>query len=515
MKRRCFVRRRVKKNAAPRLIISGLRGGSGKTLIALGLARALAQDGLRLKPFKKGPDYIDAAWLGLAARRPASNLDLFFLPPPRLRAFFSEAFAGDGADFALIEGNRGLFDGRDARGSCSTAELARVLRCPLVLVLDCTKMTRTAAALVQGVAAFERDLPLAGVILNRIGSDRHGAQVRRALEQCFVPVLGALPRLRENPLPERHMGLILHADESARAEEAEKTLDILAARVREYLDLERILRLARQAPALPVADIRKAGPERLCSGAASKRGEFSARDESGLAPDTPVSEKVGWRQAVRIQPALPRIGYVRDAALWFYYEENLDALRRAGAELVRLSLAQGRNWPELDGMYLGGGFPEECAGDFAPAFEQLRGYAEKSLPVYAECGGFLLLTQSLEREGVCRPMAGVFPVRARFYERPQGLGYVEAEVTRANPFHPVGTVLRGHEFHYTRCEFLPGARPEATLRLRCGKGMGEGVDGFLHKSVFAAYTHIFAPAVPHWAERFVAAARRSRDERRF
>jgi cobyrinic acid a,c-diamide synthase len=275
--------------------------------------------------------------------------------------------------------------------------------------------------------------------------------------------------------------------------------------VREHLDLERILRLARQAPALPGTGIRRAVPERIRSGDGPEHGEFSARDVSAL-PSAPVSEgKAGRIRPVRVPP---RIGYVRDAALWFYYEENLQALRLAGAELVRLSLAQGRDWPELDGLYLGGGFPEECAVDLAPGLERLRDYAENGLPVYAECGGFLLLTQSLERGDAGRPMAGIFPVRARFYDRQQGLGYVEAEVMRPNPFHPVGIVLRGHEFHYTRCEFVPGARPEAALRLRCGKGMGEGVDGFIHKSVFAAYTHIFAPAAPHWAERFVAAVQR-------
>jgi cobyrinic acid a,c-diamide synthase len=462
-------------NNVPRLIVSGLRGGSGKTLLSLGLARALTQDGFCLKAFKKGPDYIDAAWLGLAAGRSAANLDLFFLPPERLLFLFSRALSPDGgegaANFALIEGNRGLFDGRDPEGSCSTAALARVLRSPVLLSLDCTKMTRTAAAVVAGVNAFEPDLPPLGIVLNKTGSERHASRVRRAVEHyCPTPVLGALPRLKENPLPERHMGLALDTEEAGQLARVERLLDTLAEIVRDNLDLKRLLLLAASAPALPPAE------------------DF---------------------RPPAVTPAVPsRIGYVKDAALWFYYEENLEALRRAGAELVRLSLLDDRNWPELDGLYLGGGFPEDFAArlSVSPKLALLKDCARQGMPVYAECGGFLLLAHSLEREGQSHPMAGLFPVRAFFHERPQGLGYVEASAVLPNPFHPVGTPFTGHEFHYTRCVPLAEAEPEPVLRLLCGSGIGGGVDGLTYKNVFACYTHIFAPAVPHWAGRFTAAA---------
>ena len=463
---------------APRLTIYGLRGGAGKTLLALGLARALARDGLRLKPFKKGPDYIDAAWLGLAAGRPATNLDPFFLSPQELRALFLHAFAlpgsdGKAADFALIEGNRGLFDGRDLAGSCSTAALARTLHSPILLSLDCTKITRTAAALVQGILSFEPDLPIVGVVLNKLGSERHEALVRRAIEHyCPVPVLGALPRLPGDPLPERHMGLVLRQSTETQRADAETRLDALADAMRTYLDLDRIRQLAQEALPLP-------------------------------------NEKMFWQEA---SPALagvrPRIGYVRDAALWFYYEENLEALRQAGAEVIRLSLFDGEAWPGLDGLYLGGGFPEDFCAELAvsPKLALIKKYAEQGMPIYAECGGFLLLAASMEHQGNSYPMAGVLPVRASFHERPQGLGYVEAVVVLSNPFHPQHAALKGHEFHYTRCEFLPNARTEYALQLGCGKGMGEAGDGLLYKSTFASYMQIFAPAVPHWAERFVVAA---------
>ncbi|MDR0466006.1 MAG: cobyrinate a,c-diamide synthase [Deltaproteobacteria bacterium] len=461
---------------APRLTISGLRGGAGKTLLALGISRALAQDGARLKPFKKGPDYIDAAWLGLAAGRPAANLDLFFLPPQELRALFLHAFAlpddkGEPADFALIEGNRGLFDGRDLEGSCSTAALARALQSPILLSLDCTKTTRTVAALVHGILGFEPDLPIAGVVLNKVGSERHSALIRRAIEHyCPVPVLGALPRLDGNPLPERRSGLVFRQTTAGRRRDAETRLDALAATMREHLDLHRIRRLAQAAPPLP--------------------GEKMRRRE---------------RSPVRVRP---RIGYVRDAALWFYYEENLEALRQAGAELVRLSLMDGEAWPKLDGLYLGGGFPEDFRAELADSAKLplLKEYAEQGMPIYAEGGGFLLLMSFLEHQGKSYPMAGVFPVRAAFHKRPQGLGYVEAAVVLPNPFHPQHAAIIGHEFHYTRCELLPGARAEHVLQLGCGAGMGRGGDGLVHNAAFASYMHIFAPAVPHWAERFVDAA---------
>ena len=466
----------------PRLVISALRGGAGKSLLTLGLARALVQDGVCLKAFKKGPDYIDAAWLSLAARRPASNLDPFFLPPERLRALFAHALTScqgmQTADFALIEGNRGLFDGRDLEGSCSTAELARIVQSPILLSLDCTKMTRTAAAVLGGLLAFEKDVHIAGVVLNKLGSERHASLVRSAIEHyCSVPVFGALPRMPKNPLPERHMGLALHAGEEAGQEAAHALLDELAAYLRKHLDIGSIVQVAQAAPSLP--DCAPLWPE----------------------PRPPAF-------AVR-----PRIGYVCDAALWFYYQENLEALEKAGAELVRLSLLDSQPWPQLDALYLGGGFPEDFCAELGATrkLELLREYAELGMPIYAECGGMLLLVRGLERQGRNYPMAGIFPLQAHFYAQPQGLGYTEATVVRDNPFHPQGSRLRGHEFHYTRCvaEKVVPDLPYA-LRLDCGAGLipglSPGLDGLSYKAVFASYMHIFAPAVPHWARRFIEAA---------
>ncbi len=470
----------------PRLVLAGLSGGSGKTILSLGLCRAFRAAGLAVQPFKKGPDYIDAAWLGLAAGRNTANLDPFLLPQDRLLSLFLEKSRS--ADISVIEGNRGIFDGMDTRGSCSTAALARTLDAPVVLILDATKMTRTAAAIVAGVAAFEPGLNLAGVIVNRTAGERHRRIVRECIESLArVPVLGMLPKLPENPIPERHMGLVSDREHGG----TEAILDNLAAFVRQGVDLDRLLDIARSAPPLP---------------------------DENLTDSTSLPEPVGGR---------PVIGVVRDAALWFYYPENLEALERAGAEIAFVSLLDSAPWPKLHGLYLGGGFPETQAAALAAntaTRERVRALAAAGLPIYAECGGFMYLCQGLDLGGTVHAMAGVFPLTTTLCARPQGLGYSRARVVRENPFHPLGAILCGHEFHYSRCQAAigPCAGPEAgvpdpdsfALAMERGAGMLGGRDGLVFRNTFAAYTHIHAAGVLHWAPNFVAAALRYRDRDR-
>ncbi len=458
----------------PRLVISGLSGGSGKTLVSLGLSRLFQRRGLAVQACKKGPDYIDYAWLALASKRPAACLDPYFLDDEQLLRQFCRVCARRPADLAVIEGNRGLFDGRDVEGTCSTAHVARLLKAPVVLTMNCAKMTRTAAAIVAGMANFEPGLHLAGVMLNNVAGERHGTMLRRAIESYTdIPVLGILPRLGKNPLPERHMGLSLDAADA----EADAVLDILADMLEQHTDAGNLLSLARSAPALP-----------------------DLPEEPPSLPDASASK--------------PRIGYVQDRALWFYYEENLEALRDAGAELVRLDLFDKTPWPQLDGLYIGGGYPELFADEISrsPHLAEIRSMSLANRPIYAECGGFMLLCDALILDDGTRPMAGLFPPRPRFFRRPQGLGYVTARVVTDNPFHPRGSVWRGHEFHYSRCEWPTGPKPSCCLTLSPGTGMYEenGVrfDGLLSQRTFACWTHIFAPAVPHWARNFVEACRR-------
>lgn len=387
------------------------------------------------------------------------------MTPDTLRALFWDRARG--FDLALVEGNRGLFDGKDAEGSCSSAELARLLHIPVVLVLDCTKMTRTAAAVVAGVAGFEPGLRLAGVVLNRTAGERHRSILRQAIERYTdVPVLGALPKISPDPIPERHMGLISNREFSGQ----EEVLDSLARVVRDNLDLPRVLDAARSAPPAP-------------------------RSVPPLWPDPARSGRA-------------HIGFVRDAALWFYYPENLEALERAGAALHEISLLTPEPWPEMHGLYLGGGFPETQAEALAqgPGLLRLRELHAQGLPIYAECGGFMVLCRSLKAGDITYPMAGVLPVDTVLCERPQGLGYVEAEVVRDTPFHPRGALLLGHEFHYSRCLAPEDADLPFALAIRRGQGMTPLNDGLTLGNTFAAYTHIHALAAPWWAEGFVAAA---------
>ncbi|WP_126381526.1 cobyrinate a,c-diamide synthase [Desulfovibrio ferrophilus] len=450
----------------PRLVVTGLSGGAGKTINSLGLARAWSEAGKTVSPFKKGPDYIDAVWLGLAARRPSSNLDPYFMQPETIRSLF--AHRAHLADVAVIEGNRGLYDGMDVDGSCSTAELARILDAPVLLSMDCTKMTRTAAAVLSGIAGFEDGVNLGGVILNRTASERHRSILTSSIEQYTdVPVLGALPKISPDPIPERHMGLISNREYDGQ----EEILSNLARLMRDNCDLERIWELACSAGPL-----------------------------TGVAPLWPEASK----------PAEVTIGYVRDAALWFYYEENLEALSRAGAKLVELSLLDDSPWPEIHGLYLGGGFPETLAEDLASRCEmgqRVRSLSEAGLPIYAECGGFMFLTESVTWGDKTWPMAGVIPVRTDLCKRPHGLGYVRAEVLQDNPYHPKGSVLVGHEFHYSQClsDATADALPMA-LRMERGTGMIGGFDGYMVRNTFACYTHIHALGTPWWAENFVKTA---------
>jgi cobyrinic acid a,c-diamide synthase len=478
-----------------------MSGGGGKTLLSLGVVRILRRMGFVVKPFKKGPDYIDAAWLSLAAGQPATNLDPWFLPPDRLRSLFAYAMGHNEGQHAqadcaghigIIEGNRGLYDGLDVDGSCSTAELARALTCPVLLSLNCAKMTRTAAALVQGVCRFEPGVEVCGLVLNQVGSPRHETALRLALEAYTdVPVLGALPRLAINPLPERHMGLASYGE--GLSQKAENILDGLADFVGSHADVLAVLAAARAASPLP-------------EGKPFWRDAESSRPEKGTFGEDKFLRLAGGGKTKNSRK--PRVGYVHDAALWFYYRENLEALSRAGAEMIRLSLFDGRAWPELDGLYLGGGFPEDMTAQLcaSPHMARLREMAEQGMPVYAECGGFMLLAREIARDGQSWKMSGVFPVTAHFFAKPQGLGYVRATVARQNPWFAEGVSLRGHEFHYSRCEWS-GEPPVAVLRLEQGTGMGtvdgKACDGLAANNVFAAYTHIFAPAVPSWAHNFM------------
>jgi cobyrinic acid a,c-diamide synthase len=455
--------------AAPRVVIAGLSGGGGKTLVSVGVLAAWRRSGHAVAAFKKGPDYIDAAWLTRAAGAPCRNLDLFLMPPDAIRRSVA-AGAGRGA-VAVIEGNRGLFDGVDARGTFSTAELAKLIGAPVVLVVDCTKATRTAAAVVLGCQRLDPDVTLAGVILNRVSGGRHEAVLREAVREISgVPVLGALPRLDHHPFPERHLGLVPpeeHAGLDAAVAEAARIAE-------EHLDLAGLWEVARRAPALDAPPAPHGAP----------------------APATGV-----------------RVGVFRDAAFQFYYPENLEALIRAGATLVEISPLADAALPAVDALYIGGGFPETLArtlADNAPFRASVRGAVDAGLPVYAECGGAVFLGTALTVDGRVYPMAAALPAAFGFGAKPQGHGYAEVETVAPNPFFAVGESLRGHEFHYTRLTSRLGEDVRFAFRVRRGYGFDGERDGLCHQNVLASYTHVHALGAASWAPSLVAAAVRHR-----
>ena len=475
--------------AVPRLLVAGLRGGGGKTLLSLGLAASFRSRGHVVAPFKKGPDYIDAAWLTRAAHRPCRNLDLFlFESLVALRSFRANSFD---ADLAIIEGNRGLFDGMDPEGSFSSAELAKLLKAPVLLSVDVTKTTRTAAAQVLGCQTLDPAVHLAGVVLNRVAGVRHEAILRTTIEGiCGIPVLGAIPRLREDPFPERHLGLVPPQETEKVEDPIEKVREV----AERYLDLEGILSLAREASSAPLA------PE-------GNGGKVHVHSSNGPTDKSPAEALDGPKV---------RIGVFRDSAFQFYYPENLEGLAEAGGTLFEVSPLEDSTLPEVDALYLGGGFPETLATGLSgnvPFMKSLREAAFSGLPIYAECGGSVYLGEALHYQGNRFQMAGVLPVQYGFQAKPSGHGYTVLETIRENPFFPVGQTLRGHEFHYTYMLSPEAGDLTFVFRMHRGYGYGGERDGLCRHNVLALYTHVHASGTIECGPALIRRALRFRGSR--
>jgi cobyrinic acid a,c-diamide synthase len=420
-----------------------------------------------VRAFKKGPDYIDAAWLTWAAGSPARNLDTYLMGFTTAAASFAGNAVSDGLN--VVEGNRGVFDGMDVAGTHSSAALAKALAAQVLLVLNVTKVTRTAAAYVLGAQKLDPDLNIAGLVLNYVNGKRHEQIVRDAIASvCDIPVVGVVPRLDAVGLvPERHLGLVTPA-EHGEPGTLERTL---LNEVAPGLDIEAILRIASAAGELAVAAV---APAQLPDG-------------SGL-----------------------KIGYFKDAAFSFYYAENLEALERSGAELAPISpLAAAALPADLSALYIGGGFPEVHASALAANsgfLRSLHGAAQNGLPIYAECGGLMVLARAIVWQGSRYPMAAILPFDAQVCSRAQGHGYAELAIDRANPYFANGLTVRGHEFHYSKIVVENGGL-ETAGAMRRGQGIGQGRDGVIFKNVWAGYTHIHALATPEWAGGILRAAR--------
>lgn len=461
----------------PGVVIAGLRGGSGKTIISLGITAAWIAKNVAVAPFKKGPDYIDAGWLSRAAGRPCYNLDTYLCAQSVVQD--SYRLHTRSCDIAMVEGNRGLFDGIDIDGTTSTSELAKLLDLPVVLVLDCTKSTRTMAAVLMGCMQFDPHINICGVILNRLAGTRHEGKVRANIERfCNIPVLGALPKLKQEDFPERHMGLVTSE------EHQESDVSLIRARqvALDHIDVDELFRLVT-----------------------SFRGQgMSVVDNARSVPEISTTETQDDNPIVTI-------GVVRDSAFQFYYPDNIEALENLGATIKFISPLSQSDIPKVDAIYMGGGFPETHATQLSAnqTFrDNLKALSRKGLPIYAECGGLIFLGSSICLEDVVYPMAGILPLRFGLSKRPQGHGYTEVEVVNENPFYAKGEVVRGHEFRYSKVLSIDYDDTAMAFRMIRGKGIIEKKDGFFKDNTFGTYTHIHALGATGWAPSLIAQAKR-------
>lgn len=458
----------------PRIIFAGLKGGSGKTTISLGVISYLKNKrGLSVIPFKKGPDFIDSGWLSLAAQKPCYNLDPFLLSKEKVLESFLFHHTGD---IAVVEGNRGLYDGMDIDGSFSTAELSKTIKAPIILIVDCTKVTRTVAAMVLGCVNFDKDVDIKGVILNQVSSSRHESVIRGAIEKyCPVKVIGSVPRLRSDKFPERHMGLLPYQEHYDRDEAISFAEEIVG----KYIDVDKLVHISKNA--IPLN---------------------SEINES--------SNKYSVNEV--------KIGVIRDSAFQFYYPENLEELQKNGAELIFIDSTKDNSLPDIDGLYIGGGFPETNAIRLAEnkAFrDSVRKKAEMGLPIYAECGGLMFLGEYIIVDNKKFPMVGLLPLGFRMKKHPDAHGYTIVEVNRQNPFYPVETIIHGHEFHYSFAETFDEEKKGKdeiyfAFKMKRGNGIRNGLDGICYKNVLASYTHIHAFGVNEWAKGFINIAKKFR-----
>jgi cobyrinic acid a,c-diamide synthase len=449
----------------PRLVVGAASSGSGKTTLALALAAAFRARGLRIATFKCGPDYLDPGYHARASGGASHNLDGWMMGEAAVLATFARA--GRGADLAVIEGVMGLFDGASPTSEAgSTAQLAKWLDAPVVAVLDASGMARTAAAVAGGLAAFDPGVRVGALVCNRIGGRGHLDLLRQAV--AAPPVLGGLPARPELAFPERHLGLVTAAEALG-----DGVIAGWARIAEEWLDLDALLALARSAPALEL-------------------------------PDPPAR---GAGRGAR--PPRCRIGVARDEAFHFYYEDNLGRLEAAGAELVPFSPVHDAGLPPVDGLLLGGGYPEVHAEALAanrPMLVAVRALAAARRPIYAECGGLMYLASAIRTvDGREHAMVGLLPGVAVVHERLQALGYAEVTTRAPTALGPAGLRFRGHEFRNSDLEVAPSV-PRAYDVSRLGGAPRE--EGYALGSVLASYVHAHWASCPAAAEAFVAACAR-------
>ena len=447
--------------------ISAAHKSSGKTTISLGLCAALTAKNLKIRPFKKGPDYIDPMWLAKASGYDCHNLDFNTMETSEIQQTFHEY--SKGCDISLIEGNKGLYDGLDLDGSNSNAALAILINAPVILVIDARGMTRGIAPLILGYQAFEPKLKIAGVILNQLGGSRHESKLRAVIDHYTdVPVIGAVHRDKELEIVERHLGLI----PSNEMDQAQQRIEKVGQLIAEQVDLESLIQIANKASVPELPETRQ--------------------QVTSFKLNTPC-----------------RIGIAKDAAFGFYYPGDLDAFKQAGAELVYIDTLNDKSLPDIDGLFIGGGFPETqmAALESNTSMRQsIREAIDAGLPVYAECGGLMYLTRSLSWKDEKCEMVGAIPADTLMHARPKGRGYVKIRETEEHPW-PMAESMKGpgeiaaHEFHYSSLENCDTVKYAYDV-LR-GTGIDGSHDGIIHKNVLGCYAHLHDVIQNHWVQRFL------------
>jgi cobyrinic acid a,c-diamide synthase len=458
------------------IYISAAHKSSGKTTVSIGLARALVEEGVSLQTFKKGPDYIDPLWLGAAAGGACYNLDFYTQSREEILACYSNRMLDKG--MALIEGNKGLYDGLDIEGSNSNAAMAAFLSIPVVLVINCRGMTRGIAPLLLGYQAFDTQIEIAGVILNQVGGVRHESKLREVVEHYTdIPVLGALQADDRLQIDERHLGLI----PSNEAQESERMIACLAGIVRQSVDLERIIAIAGTA---------------------------------AQPPPTPMQKTLYSPKESTV-----RIGYARDRAFGFYYPDDMERMQALGVDLIPFDTVNDSHLPDIDGIFIGGGFPETAMEALEANTSMRRAIAdfiEQGGPVYAECGGLMYLTRSLSWKGKKCRMAGIIPADTVMHEKPQGRGYVRLRERGNSPWPEADPEvsspdeISAHEFHYSALEGLTAAPGDFAYEVLRGTGIDGSNDGYIYKNLLASYTHMRSVGGNNWVGRFVAHVRACR-----
>ena len=444
----------------PRVVIGATKSGSGKTTIVTGLLAALRQRGLRVQPYKVGPDYIDPGYHRLASGQSSHNLDSWLMSMDTMVEVFASSAAQ--ADLAVIEGVMGLYDGGN-KGISSTAEIAKRLAAPVVLVLDCKSMGASAAAEALGFKLYDPAVKLAGVILNRLGSDNHERIIREAMEQLDIPVLGAVRRNDELIMPERHLGLLPVEENQEQA-----VINRMGQAMAAQLDLEKIIRIGEQAEALKVED--------------------------------KSSRETGVPQV--------RIGLARDEAFSFYYPESVGVLEKMGAEIVEFSPLNDRKLPQVEGLIFGGGFPEMFADRLSSNRElmaQIRWAAEAGMPIYAECGGFMFLAKAMEDfAGRVFPMCDILPCQVKMNKKLQMVGYVSARLQQDSILGKKGDTIKGHEFHFsTECGGEETAEAQRAFAFTRARNGAQYLGGYCRGNVLGSYLHMHFAGYPRAAECFI------------